>query len=201
MVKSGIFINFAPLPKTLGGKQMDFISHFLWFFILTYNKYFAKGKKFFKTKWNKTAGFVFSFAPDIALFPYLAYVGYNLLLGYPLSAARTNVPDWVFPIYQFFHSYLVFLIVAIALFLLAKEYFMPFFIGWGLHITADVFLHKGNFANRPFYPFSAFTINGFFAWDYNPIFILVNFAVIAVIFFLLWWKKGFTFKKFWKEIF
>src|SRR3989344_4995446 len=100
--------------------MMDVITHFLWFFVLTYNKYFKKGKKYFGVKWNKTAGFIFAVAPDFALLPYLSFVGYYLLLGLPLTEAKAAPPLWVYNIYQFFHSYLFWAAAAFVLYLFAR---------------------------------------------------------------------------------
>ncbi len=179
---------------------MDFITHFLWFFVLTWNKYFAKGKKFFGVRWNKKAGFIFAVAPDFALIPHLLFMGYYWLSGVPYAQAKTMMPEWTFGIYQFFHSYIFWAAVALLLYFAARSYFMPFLLGWGLHITIDVFLHQGHFANRPLYSLTTLVINGFFEWDENWLFIAANFAVLACILFWFW-RKGLTWKKFWKEVF
>lgn len=180
---------------------MDFIAHFLWFFVLTFNKYLRKGRKYFGLKWNKTAGFVFAVAPDLALFPYLAFTGFYWVTGHTYAQSKSMAPLWVYDIYQFLHSYIFWAAVALLLYFAARSYFMPFLLGWGLHITIDVFLHQGHFANRPLYSLTTLVLNGFFEWDENWLFIVINFAVLACVLFWLWRKKGLTWKKFWKEVF
>lgn len=180
---------------------MDLLTHFLWFFVLTYNKHFAKGKKFFGTKWNKTSGFIFAIAPDLALIPYLSFVGYFMLLGKPLAEAKTFPPLWVYSIYQLLHSYLFWFVMGLILFLFARKYFMGFILGWGLHITIDVFLHQGHFANRPLFTLSDLAIKGFFKWEESWVFILINYCIVLMIVAWLFLKKGLTWKKFKDEIF
>lgn len=128
---------------------------------------------------------LFSIIPDLFQIPLYLYVGYEnaRFLWIPLSV------DWigfrlVHPIlsllweipHSFFFAMLVGSLV-VFVFKLPKEVFLAYV----LHLVIDIFTHSGEWALKPFYPFS-YVINGFTdVWAWPLYAIIISWILLSLI--------------------
>jgi hypothetical protein len=124
---------------------MDVISHALWANAL-----------FRKKKWAEL-GIFFGIFPDVGFLPIILHVLFATPL--PYEEALSSVPHYLFIPYFLLHSFVALGIVALILFIWAKEY-LPALLGWFLHIIIDIPVHDGFFATRFIYPISNYGISG-----------------------------------------
>ena len=154
---------------------MDIISHGLWGGV-------AFGRK---SKRNFWTAFAIGMMPDLLAFsgPFLG----NLLggtQGLHHSNGRpdaTSIPAYVYNIYSFSHSLIIFAIVFFVAWIFFKK---PQWIlgAWGLHILVDIPSHDASFFPTPFlWPISNFHINGI-NWG-NPMIFFPNVVLLAVAYF------------------
>lgn len=67
--------------------------------------------------------------------------------------------------------------------------FMPWLLGWWLHIAIDVPTHSDEFYPVPiFYPFSDWGVDGI-AWT-NPGVLVVNYLALTAVYALLWVRRA-----------
>ena len=129
----------------------------------------------------------FGVAPDIFSFG-LLFVQ-NLFNGGFQSGPPelVSIPAYVFVLYNFTHSLVVFGLVVLALYFIRGHKWPRLIGGWGLHIIIDIFTHGRDFFPTPFlWPVSDFTVNSF-SWA-EPWFMAVNYSALAVA-YLIWYFK------------
>ena len=163
---------------------MDILSHGLWGSL-------AFGRKNRRSFW---LAFLFGIAPDLLAFgPYFAliFLGIAQRPKFLEPPDPSLIPRFVFQIYNFSHS----LVVFAALFgLLWLIFCRPIweFSAWGLHILVDIPTHSSRFFPTPFlWPLSSFHVNGH-PWATPEIFIpnVVSLIVLYAWFFgRPYWKK------------
>ncbi len=109
-----------------------------------------------------------SVIPDMAQVPYYLYrickKDWKLWRHMKKDGPDAYHPSWERKIYYLLHSF-VFLGFLYGLsFLLKNPLILGFAIGYTTHILLDIPTHKGEAANRPFYPFATFHIDGYMDW-------------------------------------
>jgi hypothetical protein len=159
---------------------MDIVSHGLWGGI-------AFGRRNKKSFW---LSLLFGMGPDLLAFgPFVILV----LLG---VAKRPNfsreppdpnsIPHYVYQLYNFSHSLIVFAILFAILWLILRRPIWVF-CAWGLHIIFDIPTHSYRFFPTPFlWPVSGFEINGH-SWA-TPEILIPNVLLLMILyvwFFLL----------------
>ncbi|RJQ28567.1 hypothetical protein C4571_03430 [Candidatus Parcubacteria bacterium] len=95
------------------------------------------------------------------------------------------IPSYVYTLYDFTHSLVIFAGIFLVLWLLRGR---PYWLigGWGLHIVTDVFSHSDKFFPTPLlFPFSETHVNGI-SWA-DPIFMVVNYSFLIAVY--LWLYK------------
>jgi len=128
---------------------MDTLAHFLWTFAI-----------YWKHPRRWIAGLI-GVLPDLLSF------GLLFIIGIVSGVTHTNgppsiesIPGWVFTAYNITHSLVVFTLVAVVLWFLAREWFW-LIGGWLLHIIIDIPTHTTRFFPTPiFWPISSFVIDG-----------------------------------------
>ena len=153
---------------------MDVISHALWANALFRNK-----------KWAGL-GIFFGIFPDVGFLPIILYVLFATPL--PYEEAFSSIPQYIFIPYFLLHSFVALGIVALILFIWAKEY-LPALWGWFLHIIIDIPVHDGFFSTRFIYPISNYGISGI-PWTNGWIFVGNYLALGGVYLYLLIEQMG-----------
>lgn len=92
---------------------------------------------------------------------------------------------WAAKMSFYTHSFLIYIIISILLYLYLLPVFLPFFIGYGLHLITDLFVHNDFFASRPFYPLTNISMPGLFTWYKSKKFIMYNYIILAIIYFYI----------------
>lgn len=177
---------------------MDFLAHGLWAGIIgqvANNKKITK--KPLKIKW-----FVFwSIIPDFFAFStlFIWLFGNLLLSGFDL--AKLPHPSGMEPavqnnllifrltnfLYNSSHSLIIFLMVA-GLVAFFRKRILWEATGWLVHILIDIPSHSYKFYPTPFlWPLSEWKLYGF-SWA-NPWFMIVNYSLIVIIYFLLYRRR------------
>ncbi len=120
-----------------------------------------------KSKRSFWLAFFFGVFPDLAAFGlHFPVVFYNrFILNDPAYVrieppAAHMIPDYVYGIYNFSHSLVIFVLVFAIVWYIRKR---PMYelSAWGLHILMDIPSHTHAFFPTPFlYPLSAFSVNG-----------------------------------------
>jgi hypothetical protein len=154
---------------------LEFVSHLGWTYVL------SLARKDWRGAWKE---FLF-----FGILPDLAFAVPMLLLFLPsavgMAAASFEVPEFysVAEIYRLSHSYLTAFFAFAVVFLVLRRFYWPM-LGWFLHISMDVFTHKGSMAMQmPFYPLP-FSVEGFVYWS-NTLFMLASWTAMALV--LLWY--------------
>ena len=163
---------------------MDIISHGLWGGI-------AFGRTSKKSFW---LSFLFGMGPDLLAFtPFaiLILLGMAKLPDFTREPPDPNsIPNYVYQLYNFSHSLIVFAALFAILWLIFRRP-MWVFCAWGLHILVDIPTHSYKFFPTPFlWPVSGFEINGH-SWATPEIFIpdLVLLTILYAWFFLIGKKR------------
>ncbi len=140
--------------KGSGRDLMDFVSHGLWGSI-------AFGRK---SRSSFGLAFVIGMAPDLLSFGVL-YVAATLGLSPQPDFSRgtppeSTIPPYVHHLYNYTHSFVVFLAVFFLVWLLLKRPIWE--LGaWGLHVLTDIPLHSYAFFPTPvLWPFSDWKFDG-----------------------------------------
>ena len=133
---------------------MDIISHGLWGGV-------AFGRKSKKLFW---ASFAIGVAPDLLSFGiYMAGDALGLVSGPDWGQhppAPSSIAPFVYSLYNFTHSLVIFALVFCLVWLWLKKPFLPL-LAWGLHILVDIPSHSTAFFPTPFlWPVSDFVFNG-----------------------------------------
>lgn len=93
--------------------------------------------------------------------------------------------SWAAKISFYTHSFLIYITISILFYLYLLPLFLPFLIGYGLHLITDLFMHNDFFTSRPFYPITNASIPGIFTWYKSRKFIIYNYIILAVIYFYI----------------
>lgn len=161
---------------------MDFVSHGLWGGV-------GFGRKSRKDFWW---AILIGMLPDVLSFGvHLAITVFQkVFLGVspPGGDLRYHqVPQYVYNLYNFTHSLLIFVVVFGLVWLIRRK---PLWVlgAWGLHILVDIPTHSFEFFPTPFlWPISDFKVNGI-AWG-APIIFIPNVAFLVVAYGIWMWRK------------
>lgn len=97
------------------------------------------------------------------------------------------IPGYVYTLYNLTHSLVVFAAVALVVYLVRGRRLWWPLLGWGLHISIDIFTHGREFFPTPFlWPVSKFTVNSF-SWA-EPWFMAVNYGTLMVA-YVAWYLR------------
>ncbi|MGJ5820851.1 hypothetical protein [Paludibaculum fermentans] len=129
----------------------------------------------------------FGVFPDLASFTVPAV----LRIWWRLTGATTTLLpqpggprlDWVFGLYNCVHSLLIFVLVFVAAWIIARRPVWEL-LGWLLHIAVDIVTHRGWFAIQPLWPVSSVHLDGI-PWE-TPWLLAATYAFLVAIFFALW---------------
>lgn len=155
---------------------MDFVSHGLW------------GSITFGRRSRSSFGLAFAagMAPDLFSFGVLYVAAAFGLSPKPDFSHGTppesTIPQYVHHLYNYTHSFVIFLIVFFLVWLFLKRPVWE--LGaWGLHILADVPLHSYAFFPTPvLWPLSGWKFDG---WQWmTPAILVPNFALLSLLYAL-----------------
>ena len=157
---------------------MDFVSHGLWGGI-------TLGRKNKKTFWQ---AFLISIAPDVLSFGtffLLIILGFIQRPNFGVGPHDpSSFPSLIYIIYNVTHSFVIFALVFLVLYLIFKKPFWLLLV-WGLHIFLDIFTHSFEFFPTPFlWPISDFKLD-LWAWGDGNLWIYI--PNIAFLIFLYSW--------------
>ena len=152
---------------------MDILAHFLWAYAVA---------AFSKVKQRKTMGF-FGVLPDFLSFGILI-VATLLIGGFEMGKPElSSIPAYVFQLYDWTHSLIIFFAVFLFIFLATRNWYLPL-IGWAIHILLDIPTHSSAFFPTPFlWPLSDYSYNGI-SWG-EPWFMLINYSGLAIVYWYL----------------
>ena len=132
-----------------------------------------------------------SVLPDLVAFAIPAAVRIGRFLT---GASRTLLPDgsgprfdWVFGIYNFTHSAVVWALCFGVVWLVTGRPMLEL-LGWGLHIAIDIFTHAGIFAIKFLWPLSSVHLGGV-RWE-TPWFLALTYLALAAAFLMLWIRRN-----------
>ena len=149
---------------------MDIFSHGLWGSL-------AFGRR---SKKSFLVSFLCGMAPDLfsfGIFFVAIILGLSDRPDFSEPPVSSNIPHYVSQLYQFTHSFIIFLILFFMLWTLFRRPIWEF-SAWGLHILFDIPTHSYQFFPTPFlWPISHFEVNGI-PWGSPQIFI-PNIALLA----------------------
>jgi len=161
---------------------MDIISHGLWGGI-------AFGRSSRKSFW---AAFLFGVAPDLFSFG-VVFLGGLLThgleffrgMGHPPDVSQ--IPAYVYHLYDVTHSLVVFCLVFGVVWLLRGKPLLE--LGaWGLHLVMDIFTHSSAFFPTPFlWPLSTAHFDGL-PWV-DPLIFVPNVLLLALLYAGFFWKR------------
>ena len=149
---------------------MDTLSHALW------------GKGLFGYRKYRWFSFLFGAIPDLLSFG--IYFLFNLLVNpFTMKLGKpklSEIPDWVFLLYDFSHSLIVATIFILIVYKLNKDFCFPM-LAWPFHILLDFFTHSVKYFPTPiFWPLSDYRFDGI-SWS-NPYIMFINIICIFLIF-------------------
>ena len=154
---------------------MDVLAHFFWTFAI-----------FFRRKKERWLAALFGVMPDLLSFgPHFLLSLFAESWGFGGRTALANIPGYIFLLYNITHSFVVFLVVFLLMYVFARKVYWPL-AGWGLHIAIDIPTHSKAFFATPFlWPVSGFTVEGV-SWG-TPWFLMVNYAALVVVYSYLFY--------------
>jgi len=149
---------------------MDTLSHALW------------GKGLFGYRKYRWFSFLFGVIPDLLSFG--IYFLFNLIVNpFTMKLGKpelSELPDWVFLLYDFSHSFIIAMIFILIVYKINKDFCFPM-LAWPFHILLDVFTHSVEYFPTPiFWPISNYRFDGI-PWS-NPYIMLINIICIFLIF-------------------
>jgi membrane-bound metal-dependent hydrolase YbcI (DUF457 family) len=155
---------------------MDVLSHGLWGGVLF-------GERSRSQFWT---AFGFGVAPDLVTFsPVIiewAIHGEPALTRFGPPPLKI-IPPYVFQLYDFTHSLIVWAIASTLLWIFLRKLFWPS-LAWGFHILCDIPTHTTSFFPTPFlWPFPTPYLNGF-RWS-RPWFMISNYLLLLLVFIFL----------------
>lgn len=153
---------------------MDFISHFLWTYVLF--------NFVFHIEMNKGILYFFAIFPDLALIPFI-WFEITHFRKYDIEKIHQKVPHYAEIGYHITHSYVTMLAVAFIALIAFPAAVLPILLGWGLmHTTVDLVIHKKGMQVMPFYPFSKFKVKGVVTWYKSTWFMVLDIILLVAIF-------------------
>ncbi|QQS60675.1 hypothetical protein IPN41_01740 [Candidatus Falkowbacteria bacterium] len=155
---------------------MDVVSHGLW-----------GGLAFGRTKrQDYWLAFLFGVLPDVlsfGIFTIAQLVGIEPRIDWANNPTNADIPAYVHVLYNYTHSFIIFAVVFLGLWLILKRPYIPL-LAWGIHIILDIFTHSDSFFATPFlWPLSDFKIDGT-PWS-HPLIFFPNWILI-IIGYTLW---------------
>ena len=156
---------------------MDYFAHGLWSYI-----FFNKTKK-------PLYAVLFGILPDST--SWLIYMVVRIFTG-SLAMGKPNlhtVPPWMDTLYGISHSLIIFLLVAIIVYLVYKK--IPIYLfAWPIHILIDIPTHSRDFLPTPFlWPISNWAFPGI-SWGTRWLFVSYWSLIIVLIIFIVFRKNG-----------
>jgi hypothetical protein len=139
----------------------------------------------------------FSLAPDFCYhLPFLAF--YATKMGGPEVQAQdfrsdmSNIfylrlgaekapPAWILRVLFLSHSFLFLGVAFAVLRWLWPALALPFLIGWGSHLVADLISHSDHFSLKPLYPLWGRAVPGFVCWYHSRRFNVMNYVTLVVV--------------------
>jgi len=149
---------------------MDTLSHALW------------GKGLFGYRKYRWYALIFGAFPDLLSF---GIYFLSLILTNPLNMkfgkpVISDIPSWVFTLYDFSHSIVIASIFIAIAYKVNKEFCFPM-LAWPFHIILDFFTHSIQYFPTPiFWPILNYRFDGF-PWS-NPIVWFANLIGIIALF-------------------
>lgn len=150
---------------------MDIFAHGLWSFAVFHRK---------KYKWLAA---LFGILPDILSFGVL-FIIYLLTGSIPRGPPQLNtIPKLIFSAYNITHSFIVFILVFVLIYIFTKKWFWPL-TAWAIHILIDIPTHSFRFFPTPFlWPISNYMVDGI-SWA-TPWFMVLNYSGLLIVFILI----------------
>lgn len=126
--------------------------------------------------------------PDLFSFTIPAVVR---IWWYATGTTQSLLPDahgpqrfqFVWQLYHFSHSLLVFVVVFGVVWWLARRPVLEL-LGWGLHILIDIVTHRGIFAIHFLWPLSSYGFDGI-RWE-SPWLLTMNYGLLIAVFGWMW---------------
>lgn len=150
---------------------MDIVSHGLWGGL-------AFGRTRRRDYW---LAFAFGVLPDIlsfGIFTLAQLFGFQSRIEWENGPLNSDIPSYVHTLYNYTHSFIIFAVVFLIVWLLLKRPFIPL-LSWGFHILLDIFTHSTSFFATPFlWPLSDFKIDGT-PWS-HPLIFFPNWILIFI---------------------
>ncbi len=154
---------------------MDIFAHGLWSYAIFHNRKYVLLATFFGV------------LPDLLSFGILFLI--NLINGnfHRGPPPLNTIPKWLFAAYNLTHSFIVFIVVFLLVFLITKSWFWPL-LACAIHIIIDIPTHSTKFFPTPFlWPISDYVFDGI-SWA-TPWFMLINYGSLIIVFILIFIKK------------
>ncbi|MCK5416642.1 metal-dependent hydrolase [Candidatus Parcubacteria bacterium] len=136
---------------------------------------------------QRSLAILFGVAPDLISFIAILGKGFIRKVMYYTDPPLSVFPKFVFKLYNFTHSLVIFIGIFFLLKLFQLEFLALVFTGWGLHIMLDIFTHNAKFFPTPIlWPFSKFHFSGI-AWS-NKWFMLFNYSILMFLYFVFYFN-------------
>jgi hypothetical protein len=139
-----------------------------------------------KSKRDYVIAFLFGVAPDLLAFGafFITSLFSSGVVGRPNLA---SIPSYVFSIYNFSHSLVVFALFFAIAWIAGKKDFAKLMLAWPLHILVDIPTHDTSFFPTPFlWPISHFSIDGT-SWG-QPLIFVPN-VILLVCLYTIWYVR------------
>ncbi len=169
---------------------MDILAHALWTNLAYYKKYKYDLK-------DRLWAVFFGIMPDLISFTPVTLWAFFNHPRFDMQTALTShawVYVWARESYNYTHSLVSFAVVVLIVLAFRKGRMYWPLVGWFLHIFIDMFTHPDFYRTPIFYPLSNFHNPYGITWA-NPIFMLVNYTAIALLYIHLvtiWRRKNET---------
>lgn len=122
------------------------------------------------SKRDYITAFLFGIAPDLSAFG-IFFITSLISRGAIGKPNLETIPSYIFSIYDFSHSLVVFVVFFAFLWFLGYKHFAKLTLAWPLHILVDIPTHDSTFFPTPFlWPISDFSVDGI-SWGHPMIFI------------------------------
>lgn len=134
--------------------------------------------------------FLFGIGPDLLAFGTF-FITSLISTGTVGEPRLETIPAYVFSMYDFSHSLVVYVVFFAFLWFFGKKHFAKLTLAWPLHILVDIPTHDATFFPTPFlWPISDFHINGI-SWGQPMIFIPNVLLLLALyVFWYIQQKKS-----------
>ena len=161
---------------------MDIVAHGLWTFVVVYVlSQWKLTARYFNTRKKLAAAVIAGFSIDLLFAPQFFYFLTH-------SASRdfhaTAFPGWMVTWYWINHNYFFIAIIGLIVFLLFRGYTVPVVFALTLHVTMDIFTHKGFFELAPFWPIQQAPFHGLVSWA-QPTFFKWSWITLLAVFLLV----------------